>query len=223
MTYRSSRAPICGDAPVTQHALNAIFEVKGRFSTSPRGFQCRSELQIRRRANEASTLAPDAIIVMMNPGGSVPLEPCQTNELVRTRPDTTQFQIMRVMSEVDWSFVRILNLSDLRDANSARLMTKVEQYQRAEGHDRHSIFSLERRADLLSMTADLRATAKVIAAWGVHRRLRPLAQQALGALAGKNVTGLQKTEDWSYYHPLPRNGHDQRAWVRSMVDLLKLH
>jgi hypothetical protein len=202
--------------PRTQNELNEAFEVKGKFYTSPAGFECRSELQIRRPHLRGET-RPDAVVVMMNPGGSIPLERAAANSLVCTRPDTTQFQIMRVMDMVPWSIVTVLNLSDLREGSSSQLVGRVQCYETREGHGRHSIFARERRDELQSV---IDGVPTVIAAWGVHPRLRALAQQALKALSDHEIVGLQKAADWRFYHPLPRNAAAQTAWVSAMHKLL---
>ena len=114
---------------VLGHFYNVAVETGERFC-------CRSVMEIRRRANDSSSNRdhpdlPDAIVIMMNPGGSKPLDtapidvssahgPFVNRHLVPTAPDTTQYQVMRVMLHLGWAFARVLNLSDLREAKSSK-------------------------------------------------------------------------------------------------------
>ena len=101
--------------------------------------ECRSVLEIASKTHapkepsELSMLRPDAVFVMMNPGSSRPLvevnNPIHAKaihklpiSLVPTRPDTTQYQVMRLMHFRCWRHVRVLNLSDLRNPKSAEFI-----------------------------------------------------------------------------------------------------
>jgi hypothetical protein len=68
-----------------------------------------------------SVLSPDAVFIMMNPGSSKPLVEVNNRiharaihklpiSLVPTRPDTTQYQVMRLMHFLGWRHVRVLNI-----------------------------------------------------------------------------------------------------------------
>ena len=76
--------------------------------------ECRSVLEIVQKgrtpekAAELSDRKPDAVFIMMNPGSSRPLVPVDNRihaddihdlrvSLVPTKPDTTQYQVMRLM------------------------------------------------------------------------------------------------------------------------------
>ena len=92
---------------------------------------CRNTLEIRR--NKTLEEIPDIIVIMMNPGSSKPLDEKHVVKnyrfegylkeknftLIPTKPDSAQYQIMRLMELNNWNFVRILNLSDLRNGNSS--------------------------------------------------------------------------------------------------------
>ena len=105
---------------------------------------CRSVLEISDKSrmpkdqSELSQLSPDAVFIMMNPGSSKPLEQVSTRihvdaihelpiSLVPTKPDTTQYQVMRLMHFRRWRHVRVLNLSDLRSSKSPEF---IKLYQR---------------------------------------------------------------------------------------------
>ncbi len=95
---------------------------------------CRSVLDIVEKplapkTSALSSRTPDAVFIMMNPGSSRPLIEVRNHihaeaihelliSLVPTKPDTTQYQVMRVMHYCEWRHVRVLNLSDLRCSRS---------------------------------------------------------------------------------------------------------
>lgn len=205
-------------------ALKAQFNVTGRFYKSPCGHRCRDELEIR-KVGAGATIAAEAVFIMMNPGSSIPLVGGDVADIehavhVPTRPDTTQYQVMRLMGFYDWRLVRVLNLSDLRTSKSRELPDAMRVYERDEGHDGHSIFSL-RRAGELEHALRRRTGAPVVVAWGVGETLRPLAQRALNALSSSRVAGLAKVPGgWAYRHPLPQSHLSQIAWRTDMVSVL---
>lgn len=204
--------------------LKSRFEVTGRFYSSLGGHLCRDELNIR-QTGTAATAAVDAVFIMMNPGSSAPLVGEDTAKIehavhVPARPDTTQYQLMRLMGFYDWRFVRVLNLSDLRTPKSGELQGVIDAYERDEGHDGHSIFS-PRRASDLQHALRRRTASLVVVAWGVGARLRPLAARALEALSSSGVAGLAKVPGgWAYRHPLPQTHAGQIAWRTEMVSVL---
>uniref|UniRef100_A0A2A4YV15 DUF1643 domain-containing protein n=1 Tax=OCS116 cluster bacterium TaxID=2030921 RepID=A0A2A4YV15_9PROT len=86
-------------------------------------------------AKDIDDMLPDAVMIMMNPGSSQPLEGIEhlkplsksaavPQNLVVTKPDTTQYQVMRVMHYMQWQHVRVINLSDLREAKSPLFIKK---------------------------------------------------------------------------------------------------
>lgn len=100
--------------------------------------ECRSVLEIATKArtpkdcSELLLLSPDAVFIMMNPGSSKPLAPVNNRvhargihklvvTLVPTKPDTTQYQVMRLMHYRQWRHVRVLNLSDLAQSKESRV------------------------------------------------------------------------------------------------------
>jgi hypothetical protein len=200
--------------------LNDVFAVTGRFYASPSGHRCRDELEIRSTGARANAAA-DAVFVMMNPGSSAPLDGVDANPFkearhVPTRPDTTQYQVMRLMGVQGWRVVRVLNLTDLRTPDSAALPRLVRAYESDEGHDGHSIFATT-RAQALREGLRRRRGAPVVLAWGVGAPLRAWAQRAVAALEGCVTAGVAAGDDgWRYRHPLPRNRDGQLAWVAEM-------
>ena len=116
--------------------------------------KCRLDLNIIRassldQALQVANGVPDAFVVMMNPGGSVPIggEPIEltyderqhnvmSTAILATEAihDKTQCQVMRLMLvtgditlrdywEDPWQHIRVLNISDLREAKMRNLTT----------------------------------------------------------------------------------------------------
>lgn len=156
----------------------------------------------------------DAVVVMMNPGSSAPKPGfARENGMVPTVPDPTQYQVMRLMEKCQWGRVRVLNLSDLRNADSADFRERLK----LSGEDiGHSIFSPKRTAELQA-GLDRAPGAPIIAAWGCHNGLESLATLALDALKGNSIIGRPGVHgEWRYWHPLLRNAKFQRQWVEEV-------
>lgn len=194
--------------------------------------RCRSVLEIKAK-NLPTNDAPDAIFVMMNPGCSKPLvESEDLNDVDRTaamnkvlvpaQPDTTQYQVMRVMIELGWTHVRVLNLSDLHDTKSKafeKLFVRVEQ---ASGNSVHSIFAKE-RSEELSAQLKRKPNAPVVCAWGVSKNLNTLIEEAVKALPSDgDLVGLAKPgPPGKYFHPLPTPQARKEEWVAQMLVTLR--
>ena len=100
-----------------------------------------------------SNRKPDAVFIMMNPGSSRPLNEVNNRihaeaihelpiSLVPTKPDTTQYQVMRVMHYCEWRHVRVLNLSDLRCPKSGEFFKQFKRPgRRSPRSTSHSVFS----------------------------------------------------------------------------------
>jgi len=111
--------------------LKKSYAVFGHFYSiilkSGETIDCRSVLEIVAKEDiltdidQLSVQPPDAVFIMMNPGSSRPLVEVNNNiseknisqlevSLVPTKPDTTQYQVMRLMHYCSWNHVRVLNL-----------------------------------------------------------------------------------------------------------------
>ncbi len=182
---------------------------------------CRRVLNIHRKDHEQAEL-PDAVVIMMNPGGSKPHDDNVINEPVKTCPDKTQNQVMRLMNKFQWNFVRVINLSDLREAKSRRFYRLI----RPDRDLSHSIFHETRRPEL-RQALTRRAGGPILLAWGVASRLRPLidlAKDGLKEILGcanvdevsmhPDLVGLRHPRtDWGFYHPLPWMQVRQQKWL----------
>jgi hypothetical protein len=219
------------------------YEVYGHFYSldfsGGKMVECRSVLEIVNKDSCPDDLSqltngdPDCVFIMMNPGSSCPLEPVNqvvksSNieklevTLVKTKPDTTQYQVMRIMHYKNWIHVRVLNLSDLRDPKSGSFVsTFKELHKKYEDGGIHSLFAIPREQEL-SRKLKRKKQAPVVCAWGVSGDLDLLITQSLSQLNGKAVqVGLLKdgTND-KYYHPLPTLQKDKELWVTNMLELL---
>ncbi|MFZ1498680.1 MAG: DUF1643 domain-containing protein [Giesbergeria sp.] len=192
---------------------------------------CRSVLEIlslvqAQRFDGAGRGLPNAIFVMMNPGSSRPLAigdaiegrpGHSTCRLVAARPDTTQYQVMRIMDRMGWNHVRVINLSDIRESRSSVFMNWYRALEEGHGYRAHSMFSTERRAELTQALRRKR-DAPLILAWGVHLKLTPLIREALPLLqsAGQCFGVQQPDSKDKYFHPLPMLQTDKVRWVREL-------
>lgn len=222
--------------------LKKKYEVYGHFYSIhfPCGnsIDCRSVLEIISKDNIPDKLDtlhsynPNCIFIMMNPGSSAPkvevnniIQSSKIKKLkisyVPTKPDTTQYQVMRVMKAKGWNHVRVLNLSDLRNPKSGEFITRfnvVENYK--NGHI-HSIFS-SLRCEELEQKMNRKKGAPVVCAWGVNDGLNPLIERCLERIDGKcrRMGVCKDDESDKYYHPLPTLQRDKEAWVRKVMKTL---
>ncbi|MCX7419630.1 MAG: DUF1643 domain-containing protein [Planctomycetia bacterium] len=173
---------------------------------------------------------PDAVFIMMNPGSSRPLVEVNNriaaNELhelpislVPTKPDTTQYQVMRLMHHCEWRHVRVLNLSDLRCSKSVEFFKQFNKLEDEAEFDSHSVFSIRRKNELaMKMTTD--KTISVICAWGVSPELDPLIERCTSRITkSKTIKGLLKAGTTNkFLHPLPSLQTQKMEWVNRMVE-----
>ncbi|TWT32585.1 hypothetical protein Enr8_23890 [Blastopirellula retiformator] len=221
--------------------LKKSYDIFGHFYTvavSPDEVaSCRSVLEIidkRQTPGDVNIICdrqPDAVFIMMNPGSSQPLVEVDNHivadeisklpiSLVPTKPDTTQYQVMRVMRYCGWRHVRVLNLSDLRSPKSPVFIKTFERLEATCGYDAHSIFAPARQNELTKKLPKNRETPLVFA-WGLSDKLSPLIARCLNAIPPQqNYTGLlaEGTAD-KYRHPLPTLQRDKETWFRNMIQL----
>lgn len=209
---------------------------------------CRSSLEITSKEKPPQNQGKgdvDAVFVMMNPGSSEPIIYDNQQEihaekisflkttLVRTYPDDTQFQVMRVMDEQKLAHVLVINLSDIRNASSNGSKTKSgedkvgfsKEYKDLEDMRvvAHSIFCEDRRGELQRQLARV-GKGPIVLAWGVGSYLRLLTRRAEDILSQKAIVGWAKSkESWKYYHPLPRTKKGKDDWYNNAIESLRAH
>ena len=223
--------------------LKRKFDVFGHFysvQVAPKKVvECRSVLEIVEAAHAPQTTAtlshrkPDAVFIMMNPGSSRPLAEVDNHiqaktihelaiSLVPTKPDTTQYQVMRVMHYCEWRHVRVVNLSDLRCPKSGVFFKQFKSLEEELSFDAHSVFS-DRRKDELALKVTSQSAVPVIRAWGVSPHLDPLIDRCISKLIkAKAVRGLLKDGTTNkFLHPLPSLQSQKVLWVNRMVEQCK--
>lgn len=224
---------------IPARTLKPDYGVFGHFYTvevSPQTvIECRSVLELVAQSDVPSELSrlsqrqPDAVIIMMNPGSSRPLVTVENRvsrtaihklpiSLVPTWPDTTQYQVMRVMHYCGWRHVRVLNLSDLRCAQSTEFFQNFQRLEAESAFETHSVFARE-RTDELHAKLTRHTSIPVIRAWGVSPRLDPLIDRCTQRLArNRLIYGLPKPGTINkYLHPLPSLQSQKLRWVNRMV------
>jgi hypothetical protein len=197
--------------------------------------ECRSVLEIAQHDHtppdhsELSGLRPDAVFIMMNPGSSRPLVEVNNRvrarairrlqiSLVPTKPDTTQYQVMRLMHFRNWRHVRVLNLSDIRSPRSAEFIKMFQRLEDESNFESHSVFSVA-RSDELSLKLPRSRKTPLVLAWGLSDKLTPLIERCISRLPRKSkIFGLlEPGTSNKYRHPLPSLQTDQRHWVDRIV------
>jgi hypothetical protein len=200
---------------------------------------CRSVLEIvaakgmPAQTARLSNREPDAVFIMMNPGSSKPL--VEVNNVIRakdihqlqislvpTKPDTTQYQVMRVMRARNWKHVRVLNLSDLRSPKSVEFCRQYRRLEQEFEFESHSIFSDARGEELSAKLPRYRRTP-VVLGWGLSNKLDPLVERCLARIPKRQVVRglLANGATNKYRHPLPSLQRDKLAWVAEMIRHLR--
>jgi len=199
--------------------------------------KCRSVLEIvdssipQEVPSDISEMAPDVVVVMMNPGSSHPKDiyhideeieyprssGSQRKRLVLTQPDNTQYQIMRVAVSKEWKHIRVLNLSDLRDPKSGSFMQKVDALSGIMGGHVHSIFCTEREAECAHALKRSGPTP-ILLGWGQDAGLVPLAEQCMKRLGKEPVcTVPSDVHPLLNAHPSPMLQAKKLQWLETMI------
>ncbi|HHC6594782.1 hypothetical protein [Vibrio parahaemolyticus] len=131
-------------------------------------------------------------------------------EIVSTRPDNAQYQIMRLMLLNEWKHVRVINLSDLRNGNSGKFSTEFQKAKILDNSNPHSLTHKDRRCELKQYCSESKT---VIVAWGSTAVLRESAKTFFKQVP--NVKGLPLESPWFRY-PSPYNKQQKLDWLESM-------
>jgi hypothetical protein len=185
-------------------------------------------------ASGATRNLPDAVVIMMNPGSSRPIEEGDTDSLltmplpsgfqkplVLTQPDNTQYQIMRIMVSKHWNHVRILNISDLRDPKSPSFIAKTKVLDELPGGGTHSLFSKVRKNERKAMLRR-KPGAPFIIGWGQDAGLIPLAKQCLSRIEGEMIITVPAGNDPVLTaHPSPMLQKKKEEWLDAIRAALR--
>lgn len=215
--------------------LNQIYNARGFFYDLilPKLTKsCRSVLEIYEKTIQEKDLPdrePDCTFIMMNPGSSEPLNstpvPVRFPEdkavlisptLVPAKPDDTQYQVMRIMDLLGWKYVRVLNLSDIRQSKSGLFLQEYTDFEQICGSDVHSLFSPHRSEE---RGRHLQTHRPVVLAWGVSKAIKGLANRYAPRLSLSHSFGYRK-EGHLYYHPLRPNTNWNKEWFCRITDQL---
>ena len=186
-----------------------------------------------RSSNRTSSL-PDAIVIMMNPGSSRPIEEGDTNRLltiplpagfkkplVLTQPDNTQYQLMRIMVSEGWNHLRILNISDLRDPKSPSFIARTQTLDALPNGEVHSLFCTARKSEREQMLRR-KPGAPFILGWGQDTGLIPLASQCLQCIDGKPIVTIPSDHNpLLTAHPSPMMQAKKEQWLNDIRAALK--
>lgn len=223
-------------------ALKKRFSCYGHFYGWRLGAEehsCRSVLEIvdervdTAEPNRLWERRADAVVVMMNPGSSRPLNRgwesevrsypevnLQEKVLVLTQPDNTQYQVMRVAVACGWSHVRVLNLSDLRDPKSGSFLERVNALGDDSRGGLHSLFSAERSRECA--VGLRRRLEPILVGWGQDMRLIQLAEQCVNRLDGAPIVGVESSiHPILNAHPSPILQRMKLAWLEQMIEQLE--
>lgn len=167
---------------------------------------------------------------MMNPGSSRPADvnyvPAHftvdkvvsgswEKEVVATRPDNAQYQIMRLMLLKGWGHVRVINLSDLCNGNSGSFS---HDFSKAKGLDSSCPHSLTHPGQQKELQSLCLGAPMVIAAWGFNPVLRDVAEAFISV--GTPLRGLAL--DYPYYrYPSPYRKDQKLKWLQLMLEELE--
>lgn len=207
---------------LSAEALRKRFAVYGRFydaNFAGHRLGLRSHLEIFEHSaiwpQTAGTRA-DLVAVMMNPGGSRPLDEPDRDGWAPTLPDRTQYQLMKLALLAQAAghpirHIRVINLSDLRTPKSAELFATLAML----ADDRHSIFSAYRDREL-QQALGWERPSPLLRAWGLARQLEPLAARAVAGTGHCRVLGLTDN-GLTYRHPLPQRADFQQRWLADMA------
>lgn len=168
---------------------------------------------------------------MLNPGSSCPLnidysetevlstdiDQLNTISLIDTKPDPTQYQVMRVMNEFQFSHADVINLFDIREPKSRDLFEKL---RKNEFQPEASIFTGTRQSELNSyFTAD----RTVILAWGKANKISEAENTAIDKISklAKRVFTVRGNNN-IICHPSPQNHNYKLKWLNNICAQLRV-
>lgn len=199
---------------------------------------CRNVLQIYHNdcfdEEDIDNLVPDALFVLLNPGSAklnedeldekeIPnydinelSENLIDNTILPTHPDNTQYQVMRVMKEMGWKFVRVINLSDIIATNKKEFIIKFKNFEVDNTTDVHSIFS-ERRKEERDIMFYIKDEAPIIVGWSFDCKVRDLATRCIRHIPKEKIIGVSAN---LYMHPTAYSR--QQEWLNEILGLLTI-
>lgn len=219
-------------------SLKNDFEVKGEFYRLTRqdkeAIVCRRRVEISLKNATGRNAQPDAVAVLMNPGSIRFADPTEESSLPQIenaaqlslrdthlktlKPDNTQYQLMRLMRQMGWKRLRLINLSDLCDANSdsfARLYRELNDNSDIDAIP-HSLLHSSREKELKRL---LKAD-QLILAWGSNPVQQADAEAFLELVKRRKPVGLALEHPW-YRFASPYRKDQKISWLQEMISLLQ--
>ena len=136
--------------------------------------------------------------------------------LVLTRPDNTQYQIMRIAKELKWSHIRVINLSDIRNSNSNDFIYQTKQINEKFSSHLHSIFSNQRIKECNNALNS--KNKNVILGWGQNKDLIPFAKKCFERISKHNITRVESNvHGLLNLHPSPMIQKKKEEWLREII------
>jgi hypothetical protein len=184
---------------------------------------CRNVCDIRRKDSFIENNDLDAYFIMMNPGSCHPINDeyiidnnrkYDSLEMIECNPDPAQYQIMKLMDNKRWKYVRILNLSDITtgDSNEFRKLLKYVS------SDSHSVFSDSRKEELENL---MHENARIVAAWTSSKEIRNLAILCKDKLKDRVISGIPFDKDKIFYKYIKPQLQNQRVQIlKDLLDIL---
>ena len=213
-------------------SLKQDFTVQGEFyrlQTDEHLLTCRRRVEITRNTTPAKQ-APDAVAVLMNPG-SIRLHnphaadsftvisnaaswPMRNSQLQLLKPDNTQYQLMRLMRLMGWQKLRLINLSDLCDANSASFARRYQTLNHETTP--HSLLHPSRHKELNRL---LKAD-HLLLAWGSNPVQEADARAFLKRVQRRKPVGLALEAPW-FRFASPYRKDQKLSWLHEIYTLLQ--
>lgn len=209
--------------------LKTAFRVLGDFyhlDVAGESVLCRRRVEILTSdmPDVEANRTPDAVAILMNPGSLrlvdeaawqvTERQPLDTARLQALKPDNTQYQLMRLMRLQQWRHLRLLNLSDVCDADSQSFARRLKALLVTLPDCPHSVLHPQRQDEWERLIGN----GPVMAAWGSNAVLEP---QALACLARvPDIIGVPTTEPW-FRFASPYRKDQKLLWLEQMQQQLQ--
>ncbi len=162
----------------------------------------------------------DAVIVIFKPGSCKPTLDVHSGQWTESKPDKTQFQLMRLMEHMAWNEMKIVNLSDLCEGNEFLGLLKRCEYAGIV----HSRFVSNPESEWSNVIS---GADRLIYGWGKKSEAKELADgyglldvDDMLATHGKKPIAVWDTVKGYPKHPFPFTPKKCEAWLDEMVELL---
>ena len=117
----------------------------------------------------------------------------------------------------NWNFVRILNLSDLRNGNSRKFQTEFRNALKLDNSNPHCITHTKRKKELSDCIKS--KNNKIIAAWGNIAELKESAEVILKL--NKKIIGLKNGNKPNFRYASPYMKKQKIEWLRKIQKEIK--